>query len=32
MPELKAPFPYFGGKSFIADRVWQWLGEVGNYV
>ena len=23
---LRAPFPYFGGKSMIADRVWQLLG------
>lgn len=22
---LKAPFPYFGGKVIIADRVWQHL-------
>lgn len=29
---LKAPFPYFGGKSRIADLVWQALGDVPNYV
>jgi len=28
----RAPFPYFGGKSTIADVVWQRLGEVSNYV
>jgi len=25
-------FPYFGGKSPVADRVWAALGDVGNYV
>jgi|SRR6187549_1138536 len=29
---LKAPFPYFGGKSRIADLVWQRFGTVENYV
>jgi len=29
---LKAPFPYFGGKSKIASLVWQKLGKVSNYV
>jgi DNA adenine methylase len=29
---LKAPFPYFGGKSRAAKRIWQALGNVGNYV
>jgi hypothetical protein len=29
---LKAPFPYFGGKSMIADFVWSHLGQVGNYI
>ena len=24
---LKAPFPYFGGKSLIAEKVWAMLGE-----
>ncbi len=24
---LKAPFPYFGGKGAIADVVWQYLGD-----
>ena len=29
---LKAPFPYFGGKSKIAKMVWELLGDVQNYV
>ncbi len=29
---LKAPFPYFGGKSAVADRVWQRFGDVQNYI
>ena len=29
---LKAPFPYFGGKSAIAPVIWQALGDVGGYV
>ena len=29
---LKAPFPYFGGKSRIAAAVWQRLGDVPNYI
>lgn len=29
---LKAPFPYFGGKSRIAPVVWQRFGNVPNYV
>lgn len=29
---LKAPFPYFGGKSRIADLVWNYLGNVDNYI
>lgn len=32
MSNLKAPFPYFGGKSGAAHEVWQALGEVKNYV
>lgn len=28
---LKAPFPYFGGKSRIASLVWQHFGHVDNY-
>ncbi len=30
--ELRAPFPYFGGKSAIADEVWKRLGDTPNYV
>lgn len=30
--KLKAPFPWFGGKSRCAAQVWQALGDVGNYV
>jgi site-specific DNA-adenine methylase len=29
---LKAPFPYFGGKSLIAPTVWRAFGEPKNYV
>ena len=29
---LKAPFPYFGGKSKIAPAVWERFGVVQNYV
>ena len=29
---MKAPFPYAGGKSWIAPHVWQRLGPVVNYV
>lgn len=29
---LKAPFPYFGGKSRIASRVWERFGDTPNYV
>jgi len=29
---LKAPFPWFGGKSRVAALAWQALGEVRNYV
>ncbi len=29
--DLDAPFPYFGGKSKVADIVWQRLGDVPNY-
>ena len=33
MTELRAPFPYFGGKSRIAAKVWERLGSnVTNYV
>lgn len=30
--KLKAPFPWFGGKSRVADLVWERFGDVGNYV
>jgi hypothetical protein len=29
---LKAPFPWFGGKSRVADVVWRAFGDVPNYV
>ncbi len=29
---LKAPFPYFGGKSKIAPFVWDVMGDVRNYI
>lgn len=29
---LRAPFPWFGGKSTVADLIWQRLGNVTNYV
>lgn len=29
---LKAPFPYFGGKSKVAPIVWQRFGRIDNYV
>lgn len=32
MELMKAPFPYFGGKSGAADAVWSALGDVKNYV
>ena len=32
MIQLKAPFPYFGGKSRVADVIWQRLGNVQNYI
>ena len=32
MPDLKAPFPWFGGKSRVAPLVWSALGDVTNYV
>lgn len=30
--QLKAPFPYFGGKSGAVAQVWEAFGEVKNYV
>lgn len=32
MTELKAPFPWFGGKSRVAHLVWERFGAVANYV
>jgi hypothetical protein len=29
---LRAPFPYYGGKSRVADEVWRRFGDVPNYV
>ena len=29
---LKSPFPYFGGKSKVADLVWDRFGDIPNYV
>jgi DNA adenine methylase len=31
-PALRAPFPWFGGKSRAAHLVWEALGNVANYV
>ncbi len=30
--DLRAPFPWFGGKSRVADVVWEHFGDVPNYV
>lgn len=30
--KLKAPFPYFGGKSSVASLVWDRLGDVDNFI
>ena len=32
MKQLKAPFPWFGGKSRVAHLVWDRFGDVANYV
>ncbi len=29
---LKAPFPWYGGKSTVSEIVWRAFGEIGNYV
>jgi DNA adenine methylase len=29
---LRAPFPYFGGKSTVASMIWERFGNVANYV
>ena len=31
-PPLRAPFPWFGGKSRAAELIWARLGDVGTYV
>jgi site-specific DNA-adenine methylase len=30
--DLKAPFPYFGGKSTVADVIWEALGQPKHYI
>ena len=30
--QLKAPFPYFGGKSRVAHLVWKYLGQPKHYI
>ena len=32
MTPLKAPFPYFGGKSKVAEEVWSRFGDVNTYI
>lgn len=32
MPDLRAPFPWFGGKSRAASLIWARFGDVPNYV
>ena len=32
MDKLKAPFPWFGGKSTVAKEVWKRLGDVPNFI
>ena len=32
MTDLRAPFPWFGGKSRVAPLVWDRFGDVPNYV
>ena len=29
---LRAPYPYFGGKSRAAHLIWERFGDVANYV
>lgn len=29
---MKAPFPYFGGKSMVANQVWKALGQPDHYI
>lgn len=30
--KLKSPYPFFGGKSRVADLIWEGLGEISNYI
>ena len=30
--DLKAPFPYFGGKATVADVIWEALGQPKHYI
>lgn len=32
LPTLKAPYPYFGGKSAVMSHVWRRFGRVSNFV
>lgn len=32
MTPLRAPYPYFGGKSRVASLVWEHLGDTPNYI
>jgi DNA adenine methylase len=32
MPDLRSPFPWFGGKSRVSELVWDRFGDVSNYV
>lgn len=32
MTDLRAPFPWFGGKSRVSDIVWDRFGDVPNYI
>lgn len=32
MTDLKAPFPYFGGKRKVAGMIWERLGDVSNFI
>ena len=32
MNELKAPFPWMGGKSRVSDLVWDHFGDTPNYI
>ena len=31
-PQLKSPFPWYGGKSKVAKIVWERFGDTANYV